>query len=102
MVVAMASHSNCFDDAGRPGADNAWQPGGALSLGDAAHARRCARAGSLLDRWATPLWMGLHWLFIVRSAFGRVMVWRGIRYRVDAPQRVEQKVERVGWSVGEE
>jgi len=42
------------------------------------------------DRWATPVWMTLHWLLIVRSAFGRTMRWRGIRYRLFAPQRVER------------
>lgn len=43
-----------------------------------------------LDRFATPIWMTLHWLIIVRSAFGREMTWRGIRYRLDAPQKVER------------
>ena len=42
------------------------------------------------DRWATPVWMTLHWLLIVRSAFGRTMNWRSIRYRLFAPQRVER------------
>ncbi len=39
------------------------------------------------DRWATPLWMTLHWLLIVRSGFGRTMKWRGIRYCLYTPQR---------------
>ncbi len=43
-----------------------------------------------LDRWATPVWMTLHWLLIVRSAFGRTMNWRGIRYRLFDPQRVKR------------
>jgi len=43
-----------------------------------------------LDRWATPVWMTLHWLLVVRSAFGRKMRWRGITYRLLAPQRVEK------------
>ncbi len=42
-----------------------------------------------LDRWATPVWMTLHWLLILRSAMGRTMRWRGISYRLFAPQRVE-------------
>lgn len=48
------------------------------------------RTTLLWDRWATPLWMTLHWLLIVRSAFGRTMRWRGITYRLYAPQRVER------------
>ena len=43
-----------------------------------------------LDRWATPVWMILHWLLILRAAFGRTMNWRGIRYRLGAPQQVER------------
>lgn len=42
------------------------------------------------DRWATPVWMTLHWLLIVRSGFGRTMRWRGLRYRLFAPQHVER------------
>lgn len=40
------------------------------------------------DRWATPVWMTLHWLLILRSGVGRVMRWRGISYRLLGPQRV--------------
>ncbi len=43
-----------------------------------------------LDRWCTPLWMALHWLFLVRAAIGRTMRWRGIRYRLRGPQSVER------------
>ena len=43
-----------------------------------------------IERWAPFIWMTLHWLIIVRSAFGRTMRWRGIRYRLWAPQRVER------------
>lgn len=42
------------------------------------------------DRWATPLWMTLHWLLIIRAMFGNTMLWRGIRYRLYAPQRCER------------
>lgn len=41
-----------------------------------------------IDRWLTPIWMGLHWAVILRSAFGRTMEWRGIRYRLNGPHRV--------------
>jgi ceramide glucosyltransferase len=43
-----------------------------------------------LDRWATPLWMTLHWLLVVYSAFGHTMNWRGIRYRLTGPQKCER------------
>jgi hypothetical protein len=42
------------------------------------------------DRWGTPVWMTLHWLLMLRSAFGRTMRWRGIRYRLHGPQWVER------------
>jgi ceramide glucosyltransferase len=40
------------------------------------------------DRWATPLWMTLHALLVLRAAFGRTMTWRGIRYILHGPQDV--------------
>ena len=43
-----------------------------------------------LDRWATWLWMSVHLLLILRAAVGRTMRWRGVRYRVYAPQHVER------------
>ena len=43
-----------------------------------------------LERYATPLWMTLHWLFVIRSAFGKHMRWRGILYRLDGPQKCER------------
>lgn len=43
-----------------------------------------------LDRWATPLWMTLHALLVLRAAFGRTMRWRGIRYRLRGPQDVQK------------
>jgi len=42
------------------------------------------------DRWATPVWMTLHWVLMVRSAVGRTMNWRGVRYRLLGPQRVKK------------
>lgn len=44
----------------------------------------------LIERWTTPVWMTLHALLAWRAAFGRVMNWRGIRYRLYGPQRVER------------
>jgi hypothetical protein len=46
------------------------------------------RTTFLIERWTTPVWMTLHALLAWRAAFGRVMNWRGIRYRLYAPQRV--------------
>jgi cellulose synthase/poly-beta-1,6-N-acetylglucosamine synthase-like glycosyltransferase len=42
------------------------------------------------DRWATPVWMGLHWMLVVRGGIGCTMVWRGIRYRLRGPNDVER------------
>jgi len=47
------------------------------------------RVALSLDRWATPVWMVLHWMLIVRSCWGRTMRWRGMSYRLFAPQQVE-------------
>jgi hypothetical protein len=43
-----------------------------------------------LDRWATWLWMSLHALLLARAALGRTIRWRGIRYRLHGPQRIER------------
>ena len=43
-----------------------------------------------LDRWATTFWMTLHWLVVLSALAGRTITWRGNRYRMRAPQRVEQ------------
>lgn len=48
------------------------------------------RLAFVLDRWATPLWMTLHWLLVTWSAFGRTLGWRSNRYRLYSPQRVEK------------
>lgn len=42
------------------------------------------------DRWATPLWMGLHLYIAVRAMIGRKMWWRGIPYRLLGPNHVER------------
>ena len=43
-----------------------------------------------LDRWATTVWMTLHWLLVLRACFGRTLKWRGITYRLNAPQSVKR------------
>ncbi len=50
--------------------------------------RERLRLPMFFDRWLTPFWMILHWAVILRSAFGRTMEWRGIRYRLNGPHRV--------------
>jgi len=40
------------------------------------------------DRWLTCMWMTLHLLLVIRGLLGSTMNWRGIRYRLYAPQRV--------------
>jgi len=42
------------------------------------------------DRWGAWLWMPLHWLLMLRAAVGRKMTWRGIRYRLDGPNRIRR------------
>ncbi|MDP6059818.1 MAG: glycosyltransferase family 2 protein [Pirellulaceae bacterium] len=44
----------------------------------------------VLDRWLTPIWMTMHWAFLVRAGFGRTLRWRGIRYRLHGPQSIER------------
>ena len=43
-----------------------------------------------LERWTTLLWITAHWLMMLPALFRRTMTWRGIRYRLFAPQRVER------------
>jgi cellulose synthase/poly-beta-1,6-N-acetylglucosamine synthase-like glycosyltransferase len=38
------------------------------------------RPAFTLERWATPLWMGLHLLIVLSSALGRTIRWAGITY----------------------
>ncbi len=42
------------------------------------------------DRWATPIWMTLHALIVLRAAFGRTMTWRGMRYVLRGTHDVER------------
>lgn len=44
----------------------------------------------LLDRWATTAWMALHGVFALQPLFSRVVRWRGVQYRLLAPDRVER------------
>lgn len=60
----------------------------ALAFGPEA-IRRLRRA-LLLDRWATTAWMALHGVLALQPLFTRVARWRGIRYRLSAPDRVER------------
>lgn len=43
-----------------------------------------------IDRYLTALWMAAHLLLLLRAAVGRTISWRGIRYRIDAPQKVQR------------
>jgi hypothetical protein len=43
-----------------------------------------------VDRWLTPLWMTAHLLLMLRATVGRTISWRGIRYRIDSPQKVRR------------
>lgn len=47
------------------------------------------RVPLLLALVATPLWLLLHAVAVWSSAFGRHVDWAGIRYRIDAPNRVK-------------
>ncbi len=42
------------------------------------------------DRWLTSVWMLLHFGLAASALFGRTMNWRGIRYRLYGPQKVER------------
>lgn len=41
-----------------------------------------------LERWTTPLWLGVNLLLLLRASVGRTISWRNIRYRIDGPQKV--------------
>ena len=58
------------------------------ALGDAVE--RDLHAVLALDRWATPLWMLAHLAVVLSAGVGRTIAWRGVRYRLDAPQRVRR------------
>jgi hypothetical protein len=42
----------------------------------------------MLERWATPLWMGIHLLIVLSSAWGRRIRWSGIEYEMRGRQDV--------------
>ena len=46
------------------------------------------RLALVIDRWLTPFWMAMHWLFAASALFARSFTWRGIRYRLDGPNQV--------------
>ena len=46
------------------------------------------RVPLLLDRFATPVCLGLHAAIIASAAIGREIRWAGVRYRVDGPKNV--------------
>ena len=48
-----------------------------------------------LDRWATSFWITLHWLLMLRAMVGRTITWRGVRYRIDGPQRIVREGEEM-------
>ncbi len=41
-----------------------------------------------LECLGTPIWMGIFWMLIVSSAFGRRIRWAGIEYAIHGPQDV--------------
>jgi ceramide glucosyltransferase len=42
------------------------------------------------DRWFTPVWMLLHFGLAFSALLGRTMIWRGIKYRLYGPQKVQR------------
>ena len=52
------------------------------------HERRAMRAACLADFLACWLWSLLLLFFIISSAFGRTIVWRGIRYKLLGPTEI--------------
>ena len=52
------------------------------------HERRAMRAACLADFLACWLWSLLLLFFIISSAFGRTIVWRGIRYKLLEPTEI--------------
>lgn len=89
-----------FQTPGWPWGFAAWAVVYALDLLRAAQRRRAV--GNLLgeavaqqlrpvwrlERWATPLWLGLHLFIVLTSAFGRRITWAGITYDMRARQDV--------------
>ncbi len=48
------------------------------------------RLALFIDRWLTPVWMSLHWLFAASALVARTFTWRSIRYRLDGPNQVKR------------
>lgn len=46
------------------------------------------RPAFVLERWATPLWMAIHLLIVLSSAWGRRITWAGIVYEMRGRQDV--------------
>lgn len=43
-----------------------------------------------LERWTTPVWLGVNLLMLLRASVGRTIRWRNIRYRMDGPQNIQR------------
>ncbi len=43
-----------------------------------------------LERWTTPLWLGINLLLLIRATVGKTISWRNIRYRIDGPQQIQR------------
>lgn len=43
-----------------------------------------------LERWATPLWLGINLLLLLRATVGKTITWRSIRYRIAGPQKIQR------------
>jgi Glycosyltransferase like family 2 len=43
-----------------------------------------------LERWTTPLWLGINLLLLLAATFGKTISWRNIRYRINAPQDIQR------------
>lgn len=59
-----------------------------LTLGPEAAAQ--LRPTFTLERWTTPFWLGVNLILLARAAVGRTIMWRSIRYRIDAPQKIQR------------
>jgi len=51
---------------------------------------RRMRITHLIDRFLSPLWMTLNFVLLLSAAVGRTITWRGITYRMHAPQKIER------------
>ena len=43
-----------------------------------------------LERWATPIWLGINLLLLLRATVGKTIAWRNIRYRINSPQDIQR------------